>query len=328
MSLSQSLQIKNEYKISELIDLKKEVNNLPVGVNISTMCATAKIKLHNSSYIEEKNIDLGIELNVDNIEHYLELNSDDIITVKRNSNSIRTLLTQKKKTKRAKKIVTETKAKTINYFYNQITVVIRINDGPTDDINNEPRINLKLFRNGSIQMSGCKLVKNINIVLNKLLFRLCETKAIITDGIISEIKFIDNTNVTISNFKIDMINSNYQVNMKVDREKLYTLLKKKNIKCSYEPCIRACVVVKYMPPNYNVEEKQVSIYIFQKGNIIITGARDREHIISAYNYINQILVVHSDEIDNKDKDKEEMMIFKLYDDIMKEIDCGLLKIED
>ena len=326
MSLLQSVPIKNEYNISELIDLKKEVNNLPVGVNISTMCATAKIKKHNSSYIEKKNIDLGIELNIDNIEHYLVLNSNDIITVKRNSNSIRTLLTQKKKTKRAKKIVIETK--TINYFYNQITVVIRINEGPTDDINNEPRINLKLFRNGSIQMSGCKLVKNINIVLNKLLFRLCETKAIIIDGIISELKFIDNTNVTISNFKIDMINSNYQVNMKVDREKLYTLLKKKNIKCSYEPCIRACVVVKYMPPNYNVEEKQVSIYIFQKGNIIITGARDREHIISAYNYINQILVVHSDEIDNNDKDKEEMMIFKLYDDIMKEIDCGLLKIED
>jgi TATA-box binding protein (TBP) (component of TFIID and TFIIIB) len=322
MSLTQNIiDINKEYKLNSYIDEKKEVDNLPVGVNISTMCATAKIKLTNNDLQE----DLNVEINIDNIEKYLQLDINNVITIKRNSSSIRTLLLQKIKTKRTKKMQ-QTKTKAINYFYNQITIVMRVNEGPTDDINNEPRINLKLFRNGSIQMSGCKSVKYINIVLNKLIRRLKETNAIIVDNNIVEIKFIANPDITITNFKIDMINSNYQVKLLVDRDKLYTLLKKKNIKCSFEPCIRACVVVKYTPPNYNSDEKQVSIYIFQKGNIIITGARDRDHIISAYNYINDILVTHYDEVNINDNEKNTDIILQLYDEIMEKVNKGLIKL--
>lgn len=293
-----------------LINLDKEVNNLPYGISISTMCATCK---------------LNCELNIDNIEKYLQLNTDNILTVKRNANSIRSLLVQKVKNKRNSKQLAPTK-KVINYFYNQITVVIRINQGSYTNINDEPRINLKLFKNGSIQMSGCKLIKNINTVLNKLLEKLQEIKATIIDNKIHIIKFINNPDeLNITNFKIDMINSNYQVNMKIDRDKLYNLLKKKNIKCSFEPCIRACVVIKYTPVNFNPDDKQVSIYIFLKGNIIITGARDRDHIISAYNYINEILITHADEI-NIQEDEEDSLIMKIYNDIQLKMSTDLVKI--
>jgi TATA-box binding protein (TBP) (component of TFIID and TFIIIB) len=303
-----NIESKNEFK--EFLDTTKEINNLPNGISISTMCATCK---------------LNTELNIDNIEHFLQLDPDDIITVKRSTTSIRSLLTQKITNKRNKKIIQPVKPKVINYFYNQITVVIRVNEGKTEDINNEPRINLKLFKNGSVQMSGCKSVRNINIVLNKLIVKLKETKAKIIDDKIMEIKFIDNPEaLTVKNFKIDMINSNYQVNMKIDRDKLYNLLKNRNIKCSFEPCIRACVVVKYIPIKFNTEEKQVSIYIFLKGNIIITGARDREHIIEAYEYINNILITHADDINIIDDDKNETMILKIYEDIKKKIDSGLI----
>jgi len=319
MSLIQSIPTyQNEEKLIQYIDLTKEVNNLPVGVNISTMCATAKIKLLNST-------DNSVELNIDNIEKYLRLDSNNIITVKRSTVSNRTFLIQKIKKKR--KQVEAPKKKQINYFYNQITVVIRINEGPTNDINKEPKINLKLFKNGSIQMSGCKSLYNINVVLNKLVNRLKELQTVVTDdGNEYQISYLSNPNITINNFKIDMINSNYQVNMKIDRENLYALLKKKSIKCSYEQCIRACVVVKYVPPNYNVDEKQVSIYIFRKGNIIITGARDRDHIISAYNYINNILVTHSDEINMVDESKTDEILFKLYEAVMDKVNKGLITL--
>ena len=82
-----------------------------------------------------------------------------------------------------------------------------------------------------------------------------------------------------------MINSHYQVKMQIDRTKLYNLLLKKKIKCTYEPCIRACVIIKYTPTVYNTEGKEISIFIFQKGNIIITGARSKHHIISSNEYI-------------------------------------------
>jgi TATA-box binding protein (TBP) (component of TFIID and TFIIIB) len=301
---------KNEFK--EYLDTTKEIDNLPNGISISTMCATCK---------------LNTELDIDNIEHNLQLNKNDIITVKRSTTSIRTLLMQKKKNKRTKKNVQPIKTKVINYFYNQITVVIRINEGETDDINNEPRINLKLFKNGSVQMSGCKSIKSINIVLNKLINKLKEIKAKIIDNKIIEIKFIENVEaLSINHFKIDMINSNYQVNMKIDRDKLYNILKSRNIKCSFEPCIRACVVIKFTPTTFNIEEKQVSIYIFLKGNIIITGARDREHIIEAYTYINNLLITHADEINIIDDDKNEQIILNIYEDIKKKIDAGLITL--
>jgi len=300
----------NKIEFKEFLDTKKEINNLPDGISISTMCATCK---------------LNTELNIDNIEKYLQLNNDDIITVKRSTTSIRSLLTHKIKNKRTTKLIQPVKTKVINYFYNQITVVIRVNEGKTEDINTEPRINLKLFKNGSVQMSGCKSIKNINIVLNKLIAKLKEPKAKIIDDKIVEIKFIDNPELLdIKHFKIDMINSNYQVNMKIDRDKLYNLMKSRNIKSSFEPCIRACVVVKYTPKKFNIEEKQVSIYIFLKGNIIITGARDREHIIEAYEYINNILITHADEINIIDDDKNEAMILKIYEDIKIKVENGLI----
>lgn len=307
-------------EIIQYIDQSKEVNNLPVGVNISTMCATGKIRIANQT--ENDNVDIDI----DNIEKYLQLNMDDVITIKRSVTNNRTFLTQKIKKKRVQNEPV-VKKKTINYFYNQITVVIRITDGPTDDINKEPRINMKLFKNGSIQMSGCKSLSTINIVFNKLIKCLTKDQIVQTDdGNEYNVSFVNNKNITIKHFKIDMINSNYQINMKIDREVLYVLLKKKSIKCSYEQCIRACVVVKYVPPNYNVDEKQVSIYIFRKGNIIITGARDRDHIISAYNYINNILITHSDEINMVNEDKTEETLLELYNEVMDKVNKGLIKL--
>ena len=291
---------------------QNEITNLPKEISISTMCASCK---------------LNTKLNILNIEKYLALNQDDILTVKINKERIRTLIISKLKPKRLKKNDNKTKNYSNNYFYNQITVVLRITHGSCEYLNKEPKINIKLFKNGSIQMSGCKNIKNINIVLNKLIYRLKEIKAKIENGIITEKLFIeDNQNITIKDFKIDMINSNYQVNMQIDRAKLYNLLLKKKIKSTYEPCIRACVIIKYIPQINNNESKEISIFIFQKGNIIITGAKSKYHIISSYEYINNILTNHEDDIIKKNDKDEEDIIFNIYDDIIKDINIGLLKI--
>jgi hypothetical protein len=176
-------------------------------------------------------------------------------------------------------------------------------------------------------MSGCKTLKNINIVLNKLLVKLKEVKARLEDNKIVEKKFVEKTDLLqINNFKIDMINSNYKVNMQIDRSKLFSLLLKKKIKASFEPCIRACVIIKQTPEIDNDEQKEISIFVFQKGNIIITGARRKSHILSAYKYINNILITHSDDISKKDDKDEEDLILDLYDDILKDANTGLITI--
>lgn len=312
------MSIKSRWDTFEFADYlnvdKKEIKNLPNGISISTMCASCK---------------LNTRLNIPNIEKYLLLNSDDVLTVKMNKERMRTLIAVKNKPKRMKKVETKTKQKDTskNHFYNQITVVVRVGQGQVKDLNEVPKINMKLFRNGSVQMSGCKSIKNINIALNKLISKLKEIKAKIEDGKIVEKTFIEEPDkITVNDFKIDMINSNYQVSMQLDRDKLYNLLLKKKIKSSYEPCIRACVIIKYIPIVENIEQKEVSVFVFQKGNIIITGARSQSHIISAYNYMNEILLTHKDEIIKKDEKEEEELILDIYKDILKEINVGLIKV--
>ena len=152
-------------------------------------------------------------------------------------------------------------------------------------------------------MSGCKKIESINTVLNKLINELKVIKATMEDGSIVEKKFIeDYDKINIYDFKIDMINSNYAVNLIINREKLYNILLEKQIRCRYEPCIHACVTVKYIPPNDNEEEKVISVFVFEKGSIIITGAKKKSHIISAYNYINDIIKENGSEIEKKDLD--------------------------
>jgi TATA-box binding protein (TBP) (component of TFIID and TFIIIB) len=287
-----------------LIDVEKiEINNLPDGVKVATMCSSCV---------------LGVKLELDNIEKYMALHEDDILTIKRSKENIRTLIELKKPTKR----LSNPKYKEIsNNFYNSITLIVRVTNGPTKNINLEPRINVKLFKNGSLQMSGCKNVENINIVLGKILKKLTAVKGKIEDNKIKEITFIDElSKIGINNFKIDMIYCNYKIQFEIDREKLYDLLKKKKVKCIYEPCIRACVTIKFISTQDNIDSKEVSIFIFKKGNIIITGARSKKQVLEAYNYINNIFITHKDEIIKKSDEEEEEMIFKLYNDVLKDLD--------
>ena len=301
----------------KLIDVNKlEINNLPDGVKVATMCSSCF---------------LGTKLNLDNIEKYMILNESDILTVKRNKDSVKSLIELKKPSKRANANLK--KKENYNNFYNSITLIVRVSDGPTQNINLEPKINIKLFKNGSMQMSGCKNIDNVNKVLGKVINRLKQIKGVKikneegNENEIKEITFVEELDkLGIYNFKIDMIYCNYRISIQIDREKLHELLKKKKVKCIYEPCSRACVIIKYTPDTENVDNKEVSIFIFKKGNIIITGARSKGQVIEAYNYINNILITHSDEIIKKSDEEEEELILHLYNDVLKDASQGLIEI--
>jgi TATA-box binding protein (TBP) (component of TFIID and TFIIIB) len=290
----------DSYDFKEYIKIDTNVYKLPLGVSISTMCGKCK---------------LGTELDLDIIKKYLPLSINDILTVKMSKVDMRTIIPEKKKKRRTKRKVKINN----NPFYNQITVVIRVYENECDDLNFCSKINVKLFRNGSIQISGLTNIDHTNRALNKLIYCLSKIKAIIIEDNIVEIPFVkDPDNISITEFQVYMINSNYQVNIMIDRNKLFNLLLRKKIKASYEKCIRACVIIKYTPHTDNTEEKEVSIFVFEKGNIIITGARNHSHIIDSYNYVNNILLEHADDIIKKDDNIEGILILKLYDDIFKE----------
>jgi TATA-box binding protein (TBP) (component of TFIID and TFIIIB) len=81
--------------------------------------------------------------------------------------------------------------------------------------------------------------------------------------------------------------------------------------------------VKYNPSIDDIYSKEISIFIFEKGNIIITGAKSKEDLISSYNYIimsNKEYIYKSNCIDN------ENLIIKIYNEIMFEIKNKYLHI--
>lgn len=236
------------------------LNNLPSELHISTMTIT---------------FNLATTFDVQNIGKYIDLSFGNILCVKygpSGSNLIRSLIkykVSKKKTKKKKK-----------NFYNQASLVLGISNGKM--------INIKLFKNGAIQMTGCKNMQHFTDSLTKLFSFLLKEKAVydpITKKIVDKpfVSNPENINLTkISNFRIRMINSNFHIGFLINREILYNILSKdSHVTCTYEPCIHACVNIKY---NYHNKET-ISIFVFESGSIIITGAKNKDHIIESYNYI-------------------------------------------
>lgn len=258
-----NMPIYNKYIDTNIYDL----NDLPDGLNISVMSTTGKI---------------NCKFNLDNINNYLLLSENDIVYIKYKGKQ-RYLDSCKKKIK-----------KEIKSFENQLTMVVRLD-------NKHPlrQINIKLFKNGSFQMTGCKSIEDCNIVINKLLYRFKKIYAIIENDKIIDKPFMDNIdNPQVINFKIDMINSNFFMNYKINGEKLYKLLQREKMTCRYEPCMHPGVNIKYKLIE-DEEQKKVSIFVFQSGNIIITGAKNKNQIIQTYNYIRNLLETNKTEIIKK-----------------------------
>ena len=255
-----TIQDKSENCASNIYSNILDIENKPDEVMISTMTITCAL---NTKYYLE------------NICKYIDLNHTGIVTIRYGNpldeTTNRTLIPEK--------ILNIQKRKKKKSFYNQATFEIKTKKSKI--------INLKLFSNGSIQMTGVKNVESIYEALNKLFYELKQKKFVIKmidnkKTLIEKLFVSDISQIGIEHlqkFKIAMINSNYNIDFNIDREKLYELLIQDQYECTYDPNIHASVNIKYNHP-----VKPISIFVFEKGSIIITGARNCEQIKRAYEF--------------------------------------------
>ena len=223
---------------------------------------------------------LGTSFNMKNIYDHLLLSNDNIIAIK-SAKGIRVLEEFKIKFK-------STNKNSKKNFYNQNTIIMRIDD--------DNFINIKLFKNGSLQMSGCKSLVDVNISLYRLITRLSEKITINTEDEENEISFVEDIdNFRLLKFKIDFINCNFAVNYLINKSELYKLLIEQKISCMLSPN-HACVNIKYKISS----SVKISIFVFQTGNIIITGAKIAEHIKDAYVFIVKFLNKYKQQIIKRD----------------------------
>jgi TATA-box binding protein (TBP) (component of TFIID and TFIIIB) len=192
-------------------------------------------------------------------------------------------------------------------FFNQATLVIRkaLKDGQPG----WKEVNIKLFANGGIQMTGVPTAEFSEAAIQ---YVICE--------IVEKDTEVFTASPGLCKFRIQLINSDYSINRQIHQEKLHKILSNVyGLFSSHESTIYQGVNTKYY---YNKkgnplkpgicpcktacsgqgngdgegECKRITISPFSSGKIIITGAREMDQINEAYEFFNQILKTHEREI--------------------------------
>jgi TATA-box binding protein (TBP) (component of TFIID and TFIIIB) len=269
-------------------------HSIPTPYRISTITATGSI---------------NTEINLKNL-------FDIIDVIDKNDNTTGIVYLEYGKTKfesiskgtNVKKIVKSRKIKQIKRFDNQATAVIKI---ISDRLY---YINMKIFKNGNIQMTGIKNIEDgskcINYIID-IIKNYTLNNNINSPDYLPIVTSIDT--LIQSNFKVQLINSDFKIDLKIKRDILYRLLiDEYNILCSYEPCIYPGVKIQYFW-NENINGKcecqehcstkkkkaickKITIAVFQSGCIIITGANQINQVDDTYKFICNIINKHYEDI--------------------------------
>jgi TATA-box binding protein (TBP) (component of TFIID and TFIIIB) len=237
----------------------------------------------------------GIKFNCNNIARYVDISQngiasaskDDGHSIQNGTNIIikRSVLKDEKKNNKTKK----------KGFYNQVSLYVYIGSNGRD------YIHVKLFTNGAIQMTGCRSVEDILKAITMIIKTLSVEKVVIENDKLEEKPFVNNIKylnyVGVCNLGISMINSNFKISFNINLPRLKTLWDTIYNKddCHFDKASHSCVNIKYDHP-----EKKISIFVFEKGAIVITGARNGEQIAVGYNFINKFLYANYKNIVKKD----------------------------
>jgi TATA-box binding protein (TBP) (component of TFIID and TFIIIB) len=284
----------NKQELYDKLTRDMQKNVLPDDVIINTITIVCNV---------------DINFNVGNIAKYIDMSMD---TIKKVSHGRSGDNLTNRNLEFKKRIKPNNKNKKV--FFNQVSLCVMV---PSKK---KKPVNLKLFSNGSIQMTGCKIIDNAIEALEVVFNELTKVKAIVDPKTLKIVEkpFCDKPdNLKLSSIKdisIAMIVSKFMFPVKINRPNLYNLFLQSGMECSYEPELHASVDLKYLSG-----EKKISVFIFEKGSIVITGARNCVQIKEAYDFVNNYLLTNHVVITRKNvtqNDIEKYLTADLSDDII------------
>ena len=245
-----------------------------------------------------------ITSNINLNELYTYLNADSIIKyIEYGKNPPKGESVKKIKNPRKNTIVKEKK-----FFYNQLTMHVL-----KDKI-----VNVKVFNNGRIQMTGLKTKQQGIDIMNIFIDYLLKIDPENLE------KIVDNTSPEIKDSQIVLINSDFDIKYKINRELLHRMIISMNYYSSYEPTIYPGVNIKYCFNESNPDDgickcsvpcngkgkvnsdgikccKRITIAVFNSGKIIITGGQSYHHLNTAYEFITNLIETNKKELIQNDK---------------------------
>jgi len=232
----------------------------------------------------------------------------------------------------------QNKKKDNEYFYNSCSIIVKADK-------DTKCVNIKLFNNGKITLTGSKNEFDGYHSCKVLLEEMKKYPPIFDE--IEEDTTVEQMDIL--NYKITMINSDFNTNFKIDLLKLLTLLNSNNkdIFTKFNPeKYRGLIIGFYWNTFHKWQNgvckctgkcngkgkgmgdndcKKITISIFKSGSIIITGGRLVKQIEDAYSFINNILkenykdivkisildFMESDDEDSiEDEEEEEVKVIK------------------
>ena len=241
---------------------------------------------------------LGTNINLENMYNNLEL-SEDLVCIEWGDQPMKGETGKKVKKPRS---TTKPKKK----FYNQATLHFR----DQNKRNGKP-VNMKIFNNGSCQMTGVPSMESAHSILEKARLTLVNRQKDIKDTaiIVENIEDVKECPINIC-----LINSGFSLDSTIDREQFfYILTNKYNFYGNYEPDSYPGINIKYYWNDDTQSDKntcgrcscdgfcegdgcgkgdaqcrRVSIMIFQSGQVIITGCCTVEKLQFIHQFIKKI----------------------------------------
>jgi|TARA_B110000208_G_scaffold35477_1_gene46915 TATA-box binding protein (TBP) (component of TFIID and TFIIIB) len=180
-------------------------------------------------------------------------------------------------------------------FFNQATIHFQ----------HEKVVNVKLFNNGKIQMTGLKRESQGEEVIRGIIDKI----VCIDEKNEKKIFITEHAKYEYDNYRVVLINSDFDSKTMINRGVLHETMVNMNMFSSFEPCIYPGVNIKYFynesrPECRGVCEcerrcsgkgdgkefcKRVTIAVFNSGKIIITGAMAREQLVECYEFITDVI---------------------------------------
>jgi len=208
----------------------------------------------------------------------------------------------------SRKDLTTNRTKKKGAFYNCFVMIVRmIEDGAFKEYH------CKIFNTGKIELPGIKTIAALN--------KLKEQIVKILQGISSEpVSYIKESLEPQNMVESILINSNFDCNFYIDRQRLFTSLKYDyNLNCIYDPCTYPGVRCSFYY-NDNVtdgikssdDDKHISFMIFRTGSVLIVGKCSEFNLYKIYNFIRDILIkeYHAIQVPNYDDKKKAKVIKK------------------
>ncbi len=204
-------------------------------------------------------------------------------------------------------------------FDNQVTVLYKIDNYP----------NLKIFKNGNIQITGVKNKDDVNLIVSQVIDEIKRIQKI--DPNITQTEDFE-SKIGFTNFHIRMINTDFKSFCDPEHTQKFIIRRKilhkilisedYNNKCSFEPGKYHGVKLEFFWNKMKEKQngicscsdncfgkgsgnglnncKKITVAIFESGSVLITGGVSFEQINDAYSYITSVFRNHSNDLKKAD----------------------------